>query len=341
MKILFLFILIIFFSSSLFSKNLFNTSFNKVEFVSSDIKNEKIKIIKKIKLKSISKILNNILIKEEYQKVSENLTGDIINMFVKNVIINEEKIINDKYFSTIKINFDKKKIIEYLRSQKISYVEYFPKNILLIISEETELNSNLFTINNNFYSYLKKNLQSYELLKIPNLDINDRFMLNNEDLRKKDVKKIKMFSEKYNLSDIAIIFISNSDNELQYETNFYSNNNVFENKSLFNNNNYDKFFKNLQLELIDTWKKLNLIQNNNLNYLNCNLNFLNLHELREIRNNLINVSLIKNFEVKSVQSNNIEYDIFYFGNYKILIEIMSLNKLKINNQNNSCTIKLQ
>ena len=53
-------------------------------------------------------------------------------------------------------------------------------------------------------------------------------------------------------------------------------------------------------------------------------------ELKEIRNNLNNVSIIKNLNIKSLSYKSIEYDIYYYGNLKILFKIFELNKLKIN-----------
>ena len=90
------------------------------------------------------------------KKLINKLSEDLINTFIKNIIINDEKIINNKYISKIKINFDKKKIIDFFRLNKIPYVEYHPKKFLLIIYDENELNNNLFTKNNNYYKYFKK-----------------------------------------------------------------------------------------------------------------------------------------------------------------------------------------
>ena len=46
--------------------------------------------------------------------------------------------------------------------------------------------NNLFTKNNNFYSlFFIKNIKKYNgLFKIPNLDINDRFILKKEHIKK-------------------------------------------------------------------------------------------------------------------------------------------------------------
>ena len=113
MKYIFFIIIIILTSKCLYSKDLFNTSFHDVNFVSNDIDNEKIRQINQIKKISITKILNQTLQKDDYNKIYKLLSDDLINTFIKNIIINDEKIINDKYLSKIKINFNKKKKIIY------------------------------------------------------------------------------------------------------------------------------------------------------------------------------------------------------------------------------------
>ena len=151
MKIFILIFLLIFFNKNAYSNNIFNTSFYNIEFTSENIEDDKIKAINKIKIESISSILKNALSQDNYFNINNQLTGDLINTFIKNIIINDEKIINNKYISKIKVNFDKKKIIDFFRLNKIPYVEYHPSNILLIIYEINKLNNNLFTKNNNYY----------------------------------------------------------------------------------------------------------------------------------------------------------------------------------------------
>ena len=42
-----------------------------------------------------------------------------------------------------------------------------------------------------------------------------------------------------------------------------------------------------------------------LNFLNCKINYFNMFELKEIRNNLNNVSIIKNLNIKKLSYKNI------------------------------------
>ncbi len=114
-----------------------------------------------------------------------------------------------------------------------------------------------------------------------------------------------------------------------------------EKKFQFDKNNFDLLFKKLETETLNLWKQTNQIQNNSLNLLTCKVNYFNMLELKEIRNNLNNVSIIKDLEIKKISYKNIEYNIFYYGNLKILNNILNLNKLSINQNEDFCTVKLK
>ena len=341
MRILILSIILILVNKTIFSKDLFNSSFYKLDFVSNNIEDDKLKQINKIKQDSFLKILQNTLNIENYKNIENDLTDDLINTFVKNIVINDEKIINDKYSSNIKINFSKKKIINYLRDKNISYIEFYPDKILLIIYEENKINDNLFSKNNNYYKYFNEFLSNNYLFKIPNLDINDRYILKKEHLINKDLKKINNFSEKYNLDDAIIVIAKKNKNKVNYNLILFSDNKIYEKEIQFNKYKFEEFFKILEIETLDLWKKINEIQNIKLNYLNCKIKYYNLFELKEIRNKLNKVSIIKEFIVKSLSYRNIEYEILFYGNMKILFKIFQNYELQINNLDEICTIRLK
>ena len=334
-------LILIFFNKTILASTLFDTSFFEMEFNSSQIENTKIEKINEIKKLSFINILKKTLLKKNFYNVNQNLTDNLINTFVKNIIINDEKIVNNKYYSKIKVNFHKNIIIDYFRENNIPYIEYLPENILIIINEKDNLNTNLFSLNNNFYKYFIESLSSHPLFTIPDLDINDRYTLKIDDLINKNAKKIKKFSIKYNTNDIIIIFANVDGDKVNYNLILYSNGQFIEKKLLFNEYNFDIFYKHLEEETLQMWKSLNQIQNNYLNNINCNISYYNLLELKEIRNKLSNISIIDNLSINELKFKNIKYNIRYYGNLKIFKKILQANQLKINFLDNSCKISLK
>ncbi len=340
MKILILILILIYICKNANSTNLFDTSFYNIEFNSNNIEENKIKKIKSIKTESIKSIFKKTLNEYYYEEVNNNLTEDLTNTFIRNVIINDEIIINDKYKSKIKVNYNKKKIIDYFRSKKIPYVEFHPDKFLLIIYENDKIDDNLFSKNNKYYKYINNNLEINNFFQIPNLDINDRFILKKEDISNRDLNKINNFSKKYKSIENIIVIIHNDESNPTYDLILNSNGNILEKKLLLKKYEMNIFFQEIQNQTLNLWKLLNEIQNKKLNNIVCRVSYFNIMELKEIRNNLRNVSIINDLNIREISYRNIIYDINYYGNLNILLKIFKLNKLKISNNQNECIIRL-
>ena len=91
MKKILLIIILIFYNKSLFSNNLYDSSFYDVEFISNQIEDEKIKKINEIKKDSIIKIFEKTLNQNQFIKIKNNLSNDLINTFIKSVILIRKK----------------------------------------------------------------------------------------------------------------------------------------------------------------------------------------------------------------------------------------------------------
>ena len=338
-KILFLFLLI-FVNNNAYSENLFESQFYHVEFISNDIEEQKIKKINEVKIESITNLLKKTLDNNQFIKIRKDIDLDFTNSLIMNVIINDEKIINDKYISKIKINFNKKKIISYFQTNKIPYVEYYPGEFLLIIYEEDGINQNLFSDNNSFYKYFLENLEQNKFFKIPKLDINDRYILDKKDLENKDLDKIKIFSNKYKINNVIIVIVKKNKNKVIYNILLYSDEEILEKKINFEDYDHFNFFNKLEFETLNLWKSIHQIENQTLNIINCTISYYNISELKEIRSKLMNASLIKDLKIKYLSYKKINYDIYYYGKLKILFNILKLNQLKIHIADNLCNLKL-
>lgn len=342
MKIISILIIFIFYNTSINSKNLFETDSFEINFFSNDVENLKIKSITEIKFKTFNIIFENILIEEDYSNLQKIIDEDLINTFIKNIIINDEKIIENNYSAKIKINYEKNLIINYLRKHKLPYLEYLPQQFLTIIYENKKISKNLFSIKNNYYEFLLKNNNNF--FYIPKLDVNDRYLLNEKDLQDKSVKKINKFIEKYNKSEAVIIFISEIDSKISYETYLYAYDNFIEVNKFYEDTkaiSSESLFKSLKKDIINKWKVENKIQNLNLNKITCNITFFNLYELKQIKTNLSDISIIKNFKSKNISFKNNVYDIFFYGNIEILPKLFNLSGLNLNLTDNMCKVNLR
>ena len=339
MKLIFLFFFIFFFNKYANSNSIFESDFFEVDFISNNIENDKLDKINEIKIKSIYKIFRNILIEEDFYAIKKNLNQDTINSLIKNIVINDEKIINNYYYSKIKINYGKKQIINYLRNKKISYVEYLPNNLLTIVYENNYFDKNLFSQNNLHYNHLINNNNIF--YKIPNLDINDRFILTYIDIEDRNYKKIDNFIKKYNSQESIIIIINKSAKKIEYNVVYYTNKN-FINLINLTYDEYDfNIFNTIKNKILNQWKIENSIQNETINKINCELKYYNLLELKHIKNTLINVSIVKNLTLENISYKSNFYEIHFYGNNNILAKLLKKQNINILFNNEKCKIFLK
>ena len=340
MRFIFFVALIIVFSTLLHAKNLFESRFYELKFSSNNVDDDKIYKINEIKLITLDNILKNILIIEDYLIVKKKLDQNFINLFIKNIVIEQEKIINNNYYSKVKINFDKFKIIEYLREQKLSYVETLPKEFLIIIYENNSIEKNLFSKNNTYYQYLKNN--SKDFYKIPNMDANDKYLLNHQDIEDKNINKIKKIVKKYHNIDTIILTSIKIKNSFNYNLYLFSNDELIKiNQLNYSDKDLGNLFKIVKVKVLNQWKIENSIQNNSINKITCNIKYFNLKELKEIKKIIQNVSLTKKITLKKISLNLNKYDIYHYGNIDILKNLFQNNRIEIQFKQDQCKIFLK
>ena len=344
MRITFIFfIFLLFFNKNSFCNSLFDTDFNEVNFTSNNIDLEKQKRINEIKLINIKKIFNNILNRNDYNLIKRNIDENFTNSFIKNIVFKDEKIINNNYFSNIQINFDKNKIINFLRKEKLSYVEFYPENFISIIYEKRKISKNLFSKkNNSHYEYLMSNEKLLNFYNLPKFDINDRFLLNSNDIENLDLNKINKFQNKYSNNDLLFIISEEFDEYIYYSIYIYTKKSLYLVKNIkVNDYDYELLFNSIYLDILDAWKTNNKIQNENLLNIYCSISYFNLLELKEIRENLQNISIIKRILLKKISYKNNYYDFYFYGDQYILNKLFLKNNLKINFNDNNCKINLK
>ena len=342
MRIIYIFLFTLLISKNLFSNNIFETLEYELNFSSNNINIAKENKINEIKIKSFQNQLKKILTKKNLEKIQFDEIN-FINSFVLNYKINNEKIINNNYFANIKINFNKKKIINYLIENKIEFINKTPNKFLIIIMEINDLNTHLLSDENKYYQFLNNSINdSYvKYFEIPNLDFNDRFIFNEYHFKNNIFKQNNILNKKYGTEYQILINSLKINNTIIYEVYIYYNNEkFFVSKIPFTNLNYDKIFDNILLNTIDKWKEINQINTSLVNELECEININNINELRYVRSLLKSNNLIQNLTLRSIKLNNNLYSIFFIGDIENFKHSLELNRLNLFFHNNLCNIAL-
>lgn len=342
MRIIYIFFFILLISNNLLGNKILESNEYELRFSSNNINLLKENKINEIKIKSFKNQIKKILTKKNLKKIKLN-DINFINSFVLNYKINNEKIINNNYYATIKVNFNEEKIINYLIENKIEFINKSPNKFLLIIMEINDLSTNLLSDENNYYKFLKNSNSDLfmKYFQIPNLDFNDRFIFNEYHFKNNIFKQNNILNKKYGTDYQILISSIKKNNMIIYDVYmFYNNEKYFISKIPINNLNYDKLFNNILFNTVDKWKEINQINTSSINELECKININNINELRYVRSLLKSNILIQNLILKSIELNSNSYSIYFVGDIDIFKHSLELNRLNLFFQDNLCNINL-
>ena len=324
------------------SEDLFKTNEHIIEFVSNNIDLDKEKKINEIKIIGFQKILSNILTTEDLKKIKKSDIS-FINNFILNFKINNEKIVNNNYYSTLVISYNKQLILEHLINNKIGFVKYLPSGFLTIILDQDTIKSNLLSKDNNFYKHLifneKKNANNFFI--IPNLDYNDRYLYDKDNFFSEIFIQNNKLNNKYKTYYQILVHSVKKENSYKIKTFlFYDNKKYLVMEIKKNKLNYNNFFNILKFNTLNKWKEHNMIDTNVINNLDCNININNISELSYVRNKLKTNIMVKNLNLKTIKLNKNIYKITFFGNINLFINSLKRDRLKLFINDNDCAISL-
>ena len=132
-----------------------------------------------------------------------------------------------------------------------------------------------------------------------------------------DKHSINKILNKYLEKDMLLINSVLIDNIYYIHSYILLNNEfILVNKYSFNKINLEDFFIRTKFEVLDTWKHNKNIQNKKINEINCEVNYLNLFELKEIKSLFYDISPIISFKLKNIILYKNMYEIKYYGKLK-------------------------
>ncbi len=323
------------------SKELLYSNEYLLNFSSKNIMKKKEEKINDIKYDSFNKILTSLLTNDEYIKLNKIIDINFINKFVYGIDINEEKINNDTYFSKTKIAYDNSKIINFFISNNIDFIPYEPEKYLIIIFDQRLFSEKILSPENTYYKFLKDNKIKYQYFSLPNLDINDRYIIQKEDFLLKKINKYNELINKYNNENILLVHSVANNSKIDIYSYIYEDN-IFRslNNYSYEKNDYEFFFNNLQIKILDYWKNKNIVNTSLLSELRCTIKTLNLVELKTIKKIIYKNKMIRQIKANNISYNSSMYELLYYGNLNILVKSLNKEKIHLELNDNLCEIKI-
>ena len=347
---LYIFFLILVFFFNEFSTNLalgknYNVSNIKVEEVY-DINFDKSKVVDKAFDKAFKILLYKLIENKDKSKINIISLKDKKSL-IENFSISDEMFVDNKYIAQFNVQFNKKKILNYLNNKDL--IPSSPTEIkVIILPILIDTNSNeLYYLNQNiFYNNWNYNKKNHHLIKyvLPNEDIEDYSII------KKNIDNIENYSfkeitEKYNLKNEIILIILKSDSKIRIFSKI-----KFGKKDLLLNNIYNLYdiqdkdeistiILNIKDSYEDRWKSINKINTAIELPIRLSINAEDAKFSEKLENNLSSIDLISDFKIEMFNNKEIVYKIIFNGNPNKLLDIMSLYNFRIDSSQEIWKVK--
>ena len=310
--------------------NEYNTNFKKEHIIDKAFK------------KAFKILINKITISKDY-KLIENQNLKLIKTFVDSFSVVSEKFENNKYYGVFEINFNKSKIISFLRSKNIFHSRMVEKNVLFIpIFINTNENTLLLFDENPFYKNWADDEDNKFLIKyiLQNEDLDD-YKLIQEKINFIENYDFEEIISKYELNDNYIIFILLKDNNIFKTFSKFNINSIksnfkkeFESFKLDDQNKTKYLINSMKIRYDDEWKKINLINTSIKLNIKLNLATKNILMIEKIEKILNGIDLIENYYIRRFDSDITTFAILSNSTPDKLIKEFNKHNINISIENN-------
>jgi hypothetical protein len=271
----------------------------------------------------------------------------LIKGMIETFSIKEEKFIDEIYYLTLNVSFNKKKLFNLLESKNIFPSLPIKKSVFFIpIILDENKNEILMFSESNLFNGWNSNIKKYQLLEyiLPTEDLEDYNLikLNSKNLENYDFKEI---IQKYNLEDyiITIIFKNNEEirvlNKISFKEKIDIKNLSFKNLSLNNDKEIEKFTENLKSIFENHWKSKNEINTSVKLSLTISIDNRDNSKVSEFETMLASIDLIYNFNIFKFDNKKSIYKIIFNGSPDYFLKIMKDKNYEFNTQNQIWSLK--
>ena len=324
----FLALLNIFFSTA--NVNAKSFSINDIEISTPfEINFNKNQIIDEGFLEAFNELVLSIVQTKDQKKLRKTSLAKIKGM-IETFSIKEEKFINEIYYLTLNVSFNKKKVFNLLEGKNIFPSLPIKKDVLFIpiILDENKDEILIFS-----ESYLFNNwnldIKKYHLLNfiLPTEDLED-FNLIKDNSKNLENYNFEPIIKKYNLEDHIIMIVFKNDKEIRVlnKINFNKKmdlkNSKFQNLSLKNEKEFQQFIENLKDVYENYWKSNNEINTSIKLTLTVSIDNNDNLKISKFEEVLSNGDLIYDFYIFKINNKSNVYKIIFNGSPDQFLKIM-------------------
>ena len=340
----FLALLNIFFSTENIKAKTF--SINDIEISTPfEINFDKNNIIDEGFFQALDRLVLSIVQIKDQKKLNKTSLG-LIKGMIETFSIKEEKFIDEFYYLSLNVSFNKKKILNFMEKKNIFPSLLVKKDIffLPIIVDKNKDEISSFSENYIFNNWNSNN-QKYHLLRyiLPTKDLEDFNLI------KKNSKYIESYNfneiiKKYDLNEyiVSIIFKENNVIKVLNKINFNQEEDLknisFQNLNIDNEQEADKLVESLKTIYENYWKSKNEINTSIKIPLTVSINNNNI-KISKFEEILDNTDLVYDFFIYKFNNKESFYKIIFNGSPDHFLKIMKNKNYEFDIQNQTWVIK--
>jgi len=289
---------------------------------------------------AFNELILSIVQSKDHIKLKDTSINQIKGM-IETFSIKEEKFIDEIYYLSLNVSFNKTYIFDLLETKNIFPSIPIKKNFLFIpvLVDQNKNEVSMFSESKIFNSW-NLNVKNYSLINyiLPTQDIED-FNLIKNNIKNLESYNFKEIINKYNINDhIIMIVFKNNERVRVFSKIFYNKKNNLKNINFkeidFNNDNQlNKFIDNIKLGYEDFWKSQNEINTSVKLSLNISIDNTNNIKINKFEEILSEVDLIYNFNIYKFDNKNNFYKIIFNGTPDKFLDVMSNKNYKIEIKN--------
>ena len=311
-----------------------------------EINFNKNKIIDEGFIKAFDHLILSI-VQTTYHKKLKKTSITMIKGMIETFSIKEEKFIDEIYYLTLNVSFNKKKVFDLLESKNIFPSLPIKKDVLFIpIILDENKNEILIFSENYFFNNWNSNIKKYHLLNfiLPTEDLED-FNLIKKNLNNLENYDFKKIIQKYNLDDYIIMIVFKNDkeisvlNKISFDKKIDLKNFKFQNLSLESERDYEQFTKNLKTTYENYWKSKNEINNSIKLILTISVDNDDNTKITQFEKIIGNIDLIYNHYIYKFNNKDNIYKIIFNGSPDNFLDIMKDKNYEFDTQNQIWVLK--
>ena len=311
-----------------------------------EINFDKNKIIDEGFVQAFDRLVLSIVQTKDQKKLSKTSLG-LIKGMIETFSIQEEKFINEVYYLTLNVSFNKKKVLNLIEKKNIFPSLPIEKNIffLPIIVDKDKEEISIFSENYIFNNWNSNN-QKYHLLRyiLPTEDLDD-FNLIKKNSQYLESYNFNEIIKKYSLNEYIISIIFKKDNTIQVlnKINFNQEEDLknisFQNLNIDNDQEADKLVESLKTIYENYWKSKNEINTSVKISLTISINNNDNSELLKFEEILDNTEMVYDYYIYKFNNKDSLYKVIFNGTPDYFLKIMKNKNYEFDIQNKIWSVK--